>query len=125
MKHTEQLMVMTAHASGMSFEKADFAHLYKNRDFLAQEYIRGRLVFGELVRVLDSDAEGLFVTKLITVIRTSASEEEAMQKICDEYGLCADASAYVLALSLEELTSLSLQECQEALAYFELMASVL
>ena len=46
MKHTEELMVMTAHASGMSFEKADFAHLYKNRDFLAQEYVRGRMVFG-------------------------------------------------------------------------------
>lgn len=42
MKHTEELMVMTAYASGMSFEKAYFAHLYKNRDFLAQNmYVAG------------------------------------------------------------------------------------
>lgn len=124
MKHTEELMVMTAHASGMSFEKADFAHLYRNRDFLAQEYVRGRLVLGELVRVFKSDSEGMFIARLITVIRTSASEEEARQKICCDYALCPNTAAYVLALSLEEVTSLSLQECQEALAYFEVMASV-
>lgn len=115
---------MTTHDNGMSFEKATFAHLYMNREFLSQEFACGRMVFRELVRLFNSETEGKFITELITVIRTSASEEEARQKICCDYALCPDTAAYVLALSLEELTSLSLQECQEALAYFEVMASV-
>ena len=124
MKQTERLMAMTTHDNGMSFEKATFAHLYMNREFLSQEFACGRMVFRELVRLFNSETEGKFITELITVIRTSASEEEARQKICCDYALCPDTAAYVLALSLEELTSLSLQECQEALAYFEVMASV-
>ena len=124
MKQTERLMAMTTHDNGMSFEKATFAHLYMNREFLSQEFACGRMVFRELVRLFNSETEGKFITELITAIRTSASEEEARQKICCDYGLCPDTAAYVLALSLEELTSLSLQECQEALAYFEVMASV-
>ena len=37
MKQIEELMAMTTHANGMSFEKAEFVHLYRNRVFLAQE----------------------------------------------------------------------------------------
>lgn len=71
---------MTTHANGMSFEKAEFVHLYRNRVFLAQEYVRGRMVFGELVRVLESDSGTAFIEKVLTVIRTSATELEAMKK---------------------------------------------
>lgn len=80
MKQIEELMAMTTHANGMSFEKAEFVHLYRNRVFLAQEYVRGRMVFGELVRVLESDSGTAFIEKVLTVIRTSATELEAMKK---------------------------------------------
>ncbi|MBO5794506.1 MAG: hypothetical protein IKT87_02845 [Bacteroidaceae bacterium] len=124
MKQIEELMAMTTHANGMSFEKAEFVHLYRNRVFLAQEYVRGRMVFGELVRVLESDSGTAFIEKVLTVIRTSATELEAMKKICGDYTLCPDTADYILALRIDELTSLSLQKCQEALSYFEVMSSV-
>jgi hypothetical protein len=85
MKQIEELMAMTTHANGMSFEKAEFVHIYRNRVFLAQEYVRGRMVFGELVRVLESDSGTAFIEKVLTVIRTSATELEAMKKICGDY----------------------------------------
>jgi hypothetical protein len=124
MKQTERLMAMTTHDNCMSFEKATFAHLYMNREFLSQEFACGKMVFGELVCVFNSETEGKFITELITAIRTSASEEEARHKICCEYGLCSDTATYLLALPLDELTSLSQQKCQEALSYFEVMSSV-
>ena len=98
MKQTERLMAMTTHDNGMSFEKATFAHLYMNREFLSQEYACGRKVFGELVRVFNSETEVMFITELLTAIRTSACEEEARQKICCEYDLCSDTATYLLAL---------------------------
>lgn len=50
MKQTERLMAMTTHDNGMSFEKATFAHLYMNREFLSQEFACGRMVFVDQFR---------------------------------------------------------------------------
>ena len=90
-------------------------------------WLRSMYVVGwsseELVRVLESDSGTAFIEKVLTVIRTSATELEAMKKICGDYTLCPDTADYILALRIDELTSLSLQKCQEALSYFEVMSS--